>query len=64
MVWPAITMVPVRAGAGLASAANVTVPVPLPLLPAVMWIQVALLTAVQEQPDGAVTPALKVPPVG
>ena len=64
IVWPAIVNVPVRAGAGLASAVNATVPVPLPVFPAVTWSHDALLTAVQVQPAGDVTVALKVPPVG
>jgi hypothetical protein len=64
MVCPAMTRVPVRAGAGLASAVNVTVPLPTPELPAVMLIHGTLLDAVHEQPACVVTVALNVPPAG
>ena len=47
--------VPVRWPPVFAATVNVTEPLPLPLEPVVTMIQLALLTAVQAQPDGAVT---------
>src|SRR5438876_464406 len=41
---------------------NATVPLPVPVAPVVTVIQVVLLTAVHEQPPGAVTVVLAVPP--
>jgi hypothetical protein len=56
-VWPAIVAVPVRGSvAVLAVALRFTVPLPVPVAPLVTVSQlVLLLTAVHEQPVGAVT---------
>lgn len=56
-------MVPVRKlPVSLAAIWYVTMPLPMPLLPALMVIQAALLTAVQGQPTGKVTVILPLPP--
>jgi hypothetical protein len=54
-VSPAMVNVPVRSPPVFAATLNVTVPLPLPLEPVVTVIQLALLTAVQAQPDCVVT---------
>jgi len=61
-VWPAIEIVPLRAGPTLAATLKPTDPLPSPLVPDVMAIHVALLFAVHEHPVGAVTPTDPVPP--
>jgi hypothetical protein len=55
--------VPVRLVVALfAETEYLTVPLPVPLAPDEILIQVALLTAVQEHPDGEVTLAVALPP--
>jgi hypothetical protein len=61
-VLPPIVSVPERAEPELAATEYPTVPLPLPLAPLVTVSQAALLVAVQEQPGGATTPTLPVPP--
>lgn len=61
-VWPAIVTVPRRSASGFAATASCTLPLPVPLLPEEMVIHGALLTAVHEQPPGAVTATETVPP--
>ena len=61
-VWPATVSVPLRcAVAVFADASKVTAPLPEPLAPLLMVSQAALLTAVQPQPPGAVTPVVEEP---
>ena len=63
-VLPAIVMVPQRYVSVLNGTENATVPLPVPLLPDVIFIQSALLTAVQLQVlNVAVTSTLPLPPV-
>lgn len=62
--FPATVKVPVRRLVlVLAATEYLTVPLPEPLLPEVMVIQFALLTAVQQQPDSVVTFMLPLPPL-
>jgi len=58
-----MTNAPVRAMPVLEAAANVMVPLPLPVLPAVTDNQAELLDACHEQPFGATTDTVAVPPV-
>jgi hypothetical protein len=62
--WPAAVIVPTRCDVlALAAAMKLTVPLPLPDAPVVTVNQaVLLLTAVHEQPKGAVTDVEFVPP--
>ena len=63
-VCPATVRVPVLDEVVVLAATEKAVePLPLPLLPEVMVIQPVLLEAVQEQPVGAVTPTLPIPPL-
>ena len=63
-VCPATVRVPVLDEVVVLAATEKAVePLPLPLLPEDMVIQLALLEADQEQPAGAVTPILAVPPL-
>jgi hypothetical protein len=61
-VWPAIVTVPRRSPSGFAATAICTVPLPDPLLPVETCSHATLLTAVHEQPAGAVTATDTVPP--
>ena len=62
-VIPAIISAPMRdVPAVLPATLNVTFPLPVPVAPVVTVIHVVLLTAVHEQPPGAVTVVLPVPP--
>src|SRR5262245_15372523 len=54
-VWPAMVIVPARCGPVFATTENWTAPAPEPLAPAVMVIQLSLLTAVQAHPVAVVT---------
>ncbi len=63
-VLPAIVSVPLRGVVvGFAAAVNATLPAPEPDVPDVMVIHASLLTVVHEQPAGADTVTLPVPPV-
>ncbi len=64
-VWPATVKVPVREEVLVFEATEkFTAPVAVPLLPEVIVIQEALLVAVQEHPEPAVTLTVPVPPEG
>jgi hypothetical protein len=62
IVVPPTVRVPVRAAPVLAATLNWTLPFPLPVAPWVIEMKLALLTAVQAQPDEVVTAMLADPP--
>ena len=63
-VFPAMVNVPWRLVLALFAVTEyVTVPLPLPFLPDKILIQLALLAAVQEHPDGEVTLTEAFPPI-
>ena len=64
-VCPAIVAVPLRACPGFEATVSVTVPLLVPLLPTLIVSHAALLVAVHEQVEGAVTRTVTVvPPAG